>query len=174
MWLQWLKYNFIKRRKHFLCKHILQWLSGPSSFNPLGSLCGSDPPLNFNQKYLHLCSEDKQRSYGIGTAWGWVINDLIFIFGWTIPLNSNNIKLLSTALLKAFYPDNTESHLGNHFDCHSETNTYTVSLSSLVSHWTHLKLKIKATHRKVQIFDLDSIKFQGIQDSLSLKLKEVL
>jgi len=27
-------------------------------------------------------------SYGVGTAWGWVINDLIFIFGWTNPLRS--------------------------------------------------------------------------------------
>jgi len=34
-----------------------------------------------------LCSEDEQRSYGVGTAWGWVINDLIFIFGWTNPLS---------------------------------------------------------------------------------------
>ncbi len=23
---------------------------------------------------------------GFGTTWGWVINDRIFIFGWTIPL----------------------------------------------------------------------------------------
>jgi len=36
----------------------------------LRSLCGSDPPLKFNQKYLHLCSEDEQRSYGVGIAWG--------------------------------------------------------------------------------------------------------
>jgi len=35
----------------------------------LGSLC-SDPALKFNQKYLRLCSEDEQRSYGVGTAWG--------------------------------------------------------------------------------------------------------
>ncbi len=27
------------------------------------------------------------RSYGSGTTWGWVINDRILIFGWTIPLN---------------------------------------------------------------------------------------
>jgi len=30
----------------------------------------SDPPLRFNQKYLHLCSEDERRSYGVGTAYG--------------------------------------------------------------------------------------------------------
>jgi len=29
----------------------------------------ADPALKFNQKYLHLCSEDKRRSYGVGTAW---------------------------------------------------------------------------------------------------------
>ncbi len=38
-------------------------------------------------KYLNLCSEDEQRFYVFGTTWGgWVINDNILIFGWTIPL----------------------------------------------------------------------------------------
>ncbi len=31
--------------------------------------------LGFHQKYLQLCSEDKQRSYGFKTTWGWVIDD---------------------------------------------------------------------------------------------------
>ncbi len=47
--------------------------------------------LRFHQKYLNLCSEDEQRSYGFGMTWGWVINDRIFIFGWTIPLTINII-----------------------------------------------------------------------------------
>ncbi len=42
--------------------------------------------LGMHQKYLHLCSEDEWRSYEFGMAWGWVINDRIFIFWWTIPL----------------------------------------------------------------------------------------
>ncbi len=37
-------------------------------------------------KYLHLDSEAEQRSCGFGTTWGCVINDWIFIFGWTILL----------------------------------------------------------------------------------------
>ncbi len=37
-------------------------------------------------KISYLCSEDERRSYRFGTTWGWVINDRIFIFGWTIPL----------------------------------------------------------------------------------------
>ncbi len=44
--------------------------------------------LGFHQKYLNLCSKDEQRSYGFGTTWGWVINDRICIFGWTIPLKN--------------------------------------------------------------------------------------
>ncbi len=43
--------------------------------------------LGFHQKYPNLCSEDEQRSYGFRTTWGWVFNDTIFIFGWTMPLN---------------------------------------------------------------------------------------
>ncbi len=48
--------------------------------------------LIFHQKYLNLCSEDERRSYGFGTTWGWVINDRIFIFGWTILLRPVNTK----------------------------------------------------------------------------------
>ncbi len=36
--------------------------------------------LRFHKKYLHLCSENEQRTYGFGTTWGWVINDRIYIF----------------------------------------------------------------------------------------------
>jgi len=50
-----------------------------------GLVWRSDPALRFHQKYLNLCF-DEQRSYGVGTTWGWVYTDRIFIFGWTIPL----------------------------------------------------------------------------------------
>ncbi len=42
----------------------------------------------FHQKHLNLCSEDEWRSYGFGTSWGWVINYIIFILGWTNPLTN--------------------------------------------------------------------------------------
>ncbi len=51
-----------------------------------GSILQGQRALRILQKYLTLCSEDERRSYGFGTTWGWVINDRIFIFGWTIPL----------------------------------------------------------------------------------------
>ncbi len=35
---------------------------------------------------IPLLSEDERRSYGFGTTWGWVINDNIFILGWSNPL----------------------------------------------------------------------------------------
>ncbi len=44
--------------------------------------------LGFHKKYINLHTEDEQGSYGFGTTWGWVINDKIVIFGWTIPLNT--------------------------------------------------------------------------------------
>ncbi len=43
--------------------------------------------LRFDQKYLNFCSKDERISYGFGMTWGWVINDRIFIFGWTNPLS---------------------------------------------------------------------------------------
>ncbi len=42
--------------------------------------------LRFKLKYINLCSDNEQRSYGFGTTSGWVINDNIFIFGQTNPL----------------------------------------------------------------------------------------
>ncbi len=42
--------------------------------------------LGIHQKYLNLCSEDERRSYGFRTTCGWLIHDIIYIFGWTIHL----------------------------------------------------------------------------------------
>ncbi len=48
--------------------------------------------LGFHQKYLNLCFEDEWSSNMFGMTWGWVIYDIIFIFGWTIP---NEIKMIN-------------------------------------------------------------------------------
>ncbi len=62
------------------------YFSGPWSCKDPCCLWEGQRALRFKQKCLNLCSEDERRSYGFGTTWGWVINDRIFIFGWTIPL----------------------------------------------------------------------------------------
>ncbi len=54
----------------------------PNSLNPPLRVSA----LGFHQKYLNLCSKDEWRSYWFRTTWGWVINDRMFMFGWTIPL----------------------------------------------------------------------------------------
>ncbi len=51
---------------------------------PLLSMGGSESSRNSSK--ILICVEDERRSYGFETTWGWVINDRIFIFGWTIPL----------------------------------------------------------------------------------------
>ncbi len=62
------------------------YVSGPGDIAVALLSMESQRALGFNQKYLNLCSEDEQMSYGFGTTWGWVINDCIFVFGWTFPL----------------------------------------------------------------------------------------
>jgi len=47
-----------------------------------GLVCRSDAAHRFNQKYLNLWIEDERRSYGVGTTWGWVNTDRIFIHFW--------------------------------------------------------------------------------------------
>jgi len=38
--------------------------------------CQGQNALGLNLKYLKLSSEDERRSYGLGTTWGWVVNDI--------------------------------------------------------------------------------------------------
>jgi len=39
-------------------------------------------------KNIFICVLKMNKSYGIGTTWGWVITDWIYIFGWTNPLRT--------------------------------------------------------------------------------------
>ncbi len=45
------------------------------------------PVHKISSKYLPLCSAEQRNEYRFGTTWEWV-NDRIFIYGWTIPLNA--------------------------------------------------------------------------------------
>ncbi len=51
------------------------------------SLCWNAHVHMLHTLFKLKMNEDKQRFYRFGTTWGWVINDRIFIFGWTIPSN---------------------------------------------------------------------------------------
>ncbi len=70
------------------------YFSGPWSCEDPCCLWEGQRALRFKLKYLNLCSEDERRSYGFGTTWGWVINDRIFIFLWTIPREWKSILLI--------------------------------------------------------------------------------
>ncbi len=48
--------------------------------------CPKQPDYTLSSEYLPLCSE-QTHSYRSGDTWGWVNDDRIFIFGWTVPLN---------------------------------------------------------------------------------------
>ncbi len=43
------------------------------------------PGYKRSSKYLPLCSTEQRNSYRFGTNWGWVNDDRMFNFGWTIP-----------------------------------------------------------------------------------------
>ncbi len=85
--------SFIKLRLHHWChmdyfNNVLTFL-GLERVTGVAVYAGSKKTLGFHHKYLNVCSKDERRSYGFGTTWVWVINDRIFIFGWTIPLIPN-------------------------------------------------------------------------------------
>ncbi len=50
------------------------------------------PGYKLPSKYIPLCSAEQRNSYRFGTTWGWVNDDRIFIFGWTIPLSATYIN----------------------------------------------------------------------------------
>ncbi len=52
----------------------------------MGLECGSCVAVYAGSEPLRFHQKDELMSYGFGTTWGWVINDRIWIFGWTIPL----------------------------------------------------------------------------------------
>ncbi len=65
--------------------------------------------LRFHQKYLNLCSEEERRSDRFRTAWGRVINDIIFISRVNYPLKCPLIRWQCTLLnpgLLCFYKSN--------------------------------------------------------------------
>ncbi len=45
------------------------------------------------------CAAVYARSYGFGMTWGWVINDRIFIFGWTLSLICWHLLLTITKII---------------------------------------------------------------------------
>ena len=109
---------------------VFNTFSGPASYNVYRSLWWSDPALRFDQKYLNLCSKDERRSYGVGTTWGWVITDRIFIFGLTNPLNKLN-KHLPTM----YFSSSTVGDAGSLvIDCQASQSEF----SSLISDWLEL------------------------------------
>ncbi len=66
------------------------------------------PDYKLSSKYLPLCSAEQRNSYRFGTTWGWVNDDRIYIFGWTIPLTAvaeASWLMLSSTLLFAESPD---------------------------------------------------------------------
>ncbi len=107
--------NFIQQFLFFcvsLCRMFWRvsrkYLSGPWTSQLHCCLCRK--ALGFHQKYLNLCSEYERRSYRFGTTWGWVINDRIFIFVWTILLiNFHSIHKYSGYSSKMHY------ELGQHY-----------------------------------------------------------
>ncbi len=57
-----------------------------------------------SSEYLPLCSAEQRHSYRFGTTWGWVNDDRIFIFGWTIPLTTMYLhQKISTMYLLCSY-----------------------------------------------------------------------
>ncbi len=69
---------------------------GHSIFFPTSEVNGApkQPGYTLSSKYLPLYSAEKRHAYRFGSTWGWVNDDWIFIFGWTIPLIINTIKHL--------------------------------------------------------------------------------
>ncbi len=65
------------------------------------------PGFKLTSKYLPLCSAEQRHSCRFGTTWGWVNDDRIFIFGWTIPLITHHFILILIELDPGWFWKNT-------------------------------------------------------------------
>ncbi len=92
--------SFIKLRLNHWC-HMDYFNNVLTNFLGLNEIVAllfmeGQKALRFHKKYLNLCFEDEQRSHRFGMTQGWVINDRIFIFGWTIPLRYKLVTMWIT------------------------------------------------------------------------------
>ncbi len=90
-------YDCVTQRKMFWRKFVTRLFWGTIDFHSRKKhtmeVNGAPELLCFphSSEYLPLCSAEQRHSYRFGTTWGWVNDDRIFIFGWTIPLSSTGI-----------------------------------------------------------------------------------
>ncbi len=97
--VEWIFVFFV--HKKYFCSFVKLWLNSwcqdyftdvlatlldLGTFQLCCCLWEGQRALGLHQKYLNLCSEDEWR-VSSPTTWGRVINDRIFISGWTIPLS---------------------------------------------------------------------------------------
>ncbi len=111
--------------------------------------------LGFHQKYLNLCFEHEQRSYGFGTTWGWVLNERIFIFGWTIYLNSRYNQCLHCEITVI-------SYFIQYIHLHSTRVRNSVSECT---YWTKLWLQLDNLSRSKLNAKIDTFHFISIRNS---------
>ncbi len=85
------------QRKIFWRKFVTRWFWGTIDFHSRTKntmeVNGAPELLCFphSSEYLPLCSAEQRHSNRFGTIWGWVNDDRIFIFGWSIPLTLNDV-----------------------------------------------------------------------------------
>ncbi len=95
-----------------------------------------------SSEYLPLCSAEQRRSYRSETTWGWVNDNRIFIFGWTIPLSTQMHQNVATVAERAQCATNRKNtcklrkQLPNFFNARAANAHYTTKKrNSLLSNW---------------------------------------
>ncbi len=79
--------------------NLIFWSYG-NTFHYFCFLCAQKVSLRTFQLHCGLRSllKNERRSYGFGTTWGRVINDIICIFEWTISLKGSGIQFYHVCL----------------------------------------------------------------------------
>ncbi len=96
-----------------------------------------------SSEYLPLCSVEQKHSYRSETTWGWVNDDRIFIFGWTIPLSTQMYQnVVTTVAERAQCATNRKNtcklrkQLPNFYNARAANAHYTTKKrNSLLSNW---------------------------------------
>ncbi len=182
MWHQWLNLNFMKLQEYFLSTKKIKIKALFNNFFSFMSVFDAHSQKYHNVTILTMSllpfwalnvvvallymqgqkvNENEWRSYGFGMTWEWVINDRIFIIGWTIPLNVCFGPVIICGCI--YEADDTQSNcwpilpgkffeqsclgpfplrMGNTFRS-GYFRSVVGPVSHLVSHWRQHLLKIK-------------------------------
>ncbi len=128
---------FWTQRKIFWRKFVIRLFWGTIDFHNRNQiLWKSMVRQNFS---VPLCLAEQRHSYRFGTTWGWVNDDLIFIFGWIISLTPNSLYTSPDPVLHLM------SDFLMYFSHHGLQQISKALMTGFIYIWSHVSIQASSS-----------------------------